>query len=67
MSSPKRPEPAGTSGAVLETYNRPDGRWAWCYREPGRGVELHSTLDFTTREDAAVSARRAYHDVPFAP
>ncbi len=66
MSSPKRPEPEVDAGAVLELYSRPDGRWAWCYREPDRGVELHSNLDFPTREDAAVSARRAYPDVPFA-
>ncbi|MEW6473808.1 MAG: hypothetical protein AB1679_16270 [Actinomycetota bacterium] len=64
MSSPKPPEPEG-SAAVLELYARPDGRWLWCYREPEHGVELHSNLDFATREEAAASARRAYPDVAF--
>ena len=67
MSSPKPPDPAGEAGAVLEIHSRPDGRWTWCYREPDRGVELHSNLDYPTREAAAVSARRAYPDVPFVP
>ncbi len=67
MSSPKRPEPASAADAVLELHSRPDGRWTWCYREPDREVELHSNLDYATREEAAISARRAYPDVPFAP
>jgi hypothetical protein len=66
MSRPKRAEPGRAAGAVLEVHDRPDGRWAWCYREPAAAVELHSNLDFATREEAAVSARRAYPDVPFA-
>ena len=66
MSSPKRPESESDAGAVLELYSRQDGRWSWCYREPDQGVVLRSNLDFATREDAAVSARRAYPDVPFA-
>lgn len=66
MSNPKQAEPEGSAPAVLEMNSRPDGRWAWCYREPDRAVELHSNLDFATREEAAISARRAYPDVPFA-
>ncbi len=66
MSSPKRPDLEGDADAVLEVYRRADGRWAWCYREPGRTVVLHSNLDFASREEATVSARRAYPDVPFA-
>lgn len=61
MTSPMRPEPAD---AVLEIHSRPDGRWTWCYREPDRGVELHSNLDYPTREAATISARRVYPDVP---
>lgn len=67
MGSPKRAERDGPAGGVLEIRSRADGRWTWCYREPGRGVELHSNLDYSTREEAAVSARRAYPDVPFEP
>ena len=65
--SPKQAEPERPGGGVLEIHSRPDGRWTWCYREPERGVELQSNLDYPTREEAAVSARRAYPDVPFGP
>lgn len=67
MTSRTRAEPDGAAGGVLEIRPRAGGRWTWCYREIERGVELQSNLDYPTREEAAVSARRAYPDVPFAP
>ena len=54
-------------GAVLRVYQRPDGRWGWCYHEPGGDVWLHSNQDYASREEAVISARRAYPDVPFSP
>ena len=62
MNDPPPAEPSAAR-AVVRVYQRQDRRWAWCYQEPDRGLELHSNDDYPTREEAAASARRAYPDV----
>jgi hypothetical protein len=65
--SDQRPAEPATAKAVLRVYHHPDGNWRWCYQEPDSGLELHSNDDFSTREEAAASARRAYPDLAVVP
>ncbi len=59
------PRPQAADGEALDVYEFSDGRWAWCYRDTRSGFELHSNHAFATRQEAVVSARRAYPDVAF--
>jgi hypothetical protein len=59
------PSPARPSAvrAVIRYYQRQDHRWAWCYEEADRDLELHSNDDYATREEAMAAAQQAYPDV----
>ncbi len=66
MGNPPPADGTADERAVLHAYELADGRWGWCYRQPEHDFELHSNTTFPTREEAVVSARRAYPDVPLA-
>ncbi|HJP64804.1 MAG TPA: hypothetical protein VKA30_00710 [Actinomycetota bacterium] len=63
MKSAQSPDTAGATLRVAETE---DGRWTWCYCEPGNDLTLYSNETFASREAAMDWAKRAYPEVPFA-
>lgn len=47
----------------LEIGRTNDGRWSWRYVDPSRSVDLAANTTYSSADEAASSARRAYPDV----
>ncbi len=55
-----------SAGAHIRINAGEGGRWTWSYVEPDSDIELHSNETYSSREDAANWAKRAYPDLDVA-